>query len=42
MGAIPFLFILTRRNADGKIEIFADESSAVVQPALTCAAVPKS
>ncbi|MBE8990506.1 beta strand repeat-containing protein [Nostoc sp. LEGE 12450] len=31
-----------RRNADGKIEIFADKSSAVVQQTLTCAAVTQS
>ncbi|OYD95261.1 filamentous hemagglutinin [Nostoc sp. 'Peltigera membranacea cyanobiont' 210A] len=31
-----------RRNADGKIEIFADKSPTQVQPALTCAAVPRS
>jgi large exoprotein involved in heme utilization and adhesion len=31
-----------RRNAQGKIELFADKSSPVVQQALTCAAVPKS
>ncbi|BAY26771.1 filamentous hemagglutinin family outer membrane protein [Calothrix sp. NIES-2100] len=31
-----------RRNTDGKIEIFADKSSAVVQQALTCAAVTQS
>jgi large exoprotein involved in heme utilization and adhesion len=31
-----------RRNADGKIEIFADKSLTQVQQRLTCAAVPKS
>jgi filamentous hemagglutinin family protein len=31
-----------RRNADGKIEIFADNSPTQVQQPLTCAAVPKS
>jgi filamentous hemagglutinin family protein len=31
-----------RRNAQGKIELFADKSPTQVQPALTCAAVPKS
>ncbi|UKP00475.1 two-partner secretion domain-containing protein [Nostoc sp. UHCC 0870] len=31
-----------RRNADGKIEVFADKSSTGVQQALTCAAVTKS
>ena len=31
-----------RRNADGKIEIFADKSPNLVQQPLTCAAVPKS
>jgi large exoprotein involved in heme utilization and adhesion len=31
-----------RRNADGKIEIFADKSPTIVQQSLTCAAVPKS
>jgi large exoprotein involved in heme utilization and adhesion len=31
-----------RRNADGKIEIFAEQSPTNVQPSLTCAAVPKS
>jgi filamentous hemagglutinin family protein len=30
-----------RRNADGKIEIFADKSPPGVQPSLTCAAVPR-
>ena len=30
------------RNAQGKIELIADKSLAQVQPALTCAAVPKS
>jgi filamentous hemagglutinin family protein len=31
-----------RRNADGKIEIFADKSPTIVQQPLTCAAVPKN
>jgi large exoprotein involved in heme utilization and adhesion len=31
-----------RRNADGKIEIFADKSPTIVQQPLTCAAVTKS
>ncbi len=31
-----------RRNADGKIEIFADKSPTQVQQPLTCAAIPKS
>jgi len=31
-----------RRNAQGKIELFADKSPTVVQPSLTCTAVPKS
>ncbi|WP_445629164.1 two-partner secretion domain-containing protein [Nostoc sp. DSM 114167] len=30
------------RNANGKIEIFADKSATQVQPALTCAAIPRS
>ncbi|MBE8965911.1 S-layer family protein [Nostocales cyanobacterium LEGE 12452] len=30
------------RNADGKIEIFADKSPTQVQPALTCAAISRS
>ncbi|MEH2240992.1 S-layer family protein [Nostoc sp.] len=31
-----------RRNAQGKIELFADQSPTLVQQALTCAAVPQS
>ncbi|MBD2438884.1 S-layer family protein [Nostoc sp. FACHB-110] len=31
-----------RRNAQGKIELISDKSSTQVQPALTCAAIPKN